>query len=385
MQKNHPDLFDFALSNQLGKSAPSVNVFELQERHEYELDDARIREIFTEKVYLQIIKSRAFQRLKDIHFLGAIDYTISTHRNSPYKRHTRFQHSLGVARLALQYAKATKKKRDEEVLCVVAALLHDIGHAPLSHSLESVFKSQFNISHHLSGDKIIRGDVDIPNGVSLNKILLNNGINPFEVMAIIPGASRERCTEVFRHAINIDTIEGILRSSTYIYEREHFCSPARVLSALISVINKKVSESEVDLLDRFWLLKNDVYSKFINNRFGVYADYISQQYMRDNYHKFTKHYYYGTEKSLKRDHSKLFENLKKLSKSQTFDQPLVSKIDCKIRNFTINSNHPLSSLNSIDKRYTKRATPFTYNYIKAEGELKSAINNSSRALFKEEG
>ena len=55
------------------------------------------------QLYRDVIDSSAFQRLRDIRFLGAIDYTFQP--NQYQKRHTRYEHSLGVAELALAYAK----------------------------------------------------------------------------------------------------------------------------------------------------------------------------------------------------------------------------------------------------------------------------------------
>jgi HD superfamily phosphohydrolase len=45
------------------------------------------------------------------------------------------------------------------------ALLHDIGHLPISHSLEPVFLSVFGIDHHHASEDIFFGRVAIGHGV----------------------------------------------------------------------------------------------------------------------------------------------------------------------------------------------------------------------------
>jgi len=64
---------------------------------------------------VELVATRAFQRLKSIRFLGGIDYLLVRAPNGAKGniRYTRFQHSLGVARLALQYCDARESSRVE--------------------------------------------------------------------------------------------------------------------------------------------------------------------------------------------------------------------------------------------------------------------------------
>ena len=84
-------------------------------------------------VYQSIIKTNAFKRLEGITFLGAIGLTEKVGKK---KDISRAEHSINVASLANKISKA--RNYDQELtkhLCV-AGLLHDIGHFPLSHSVE---------------------------------------------------------------------------------------------------------------------------------------------------------------------------------------------------------------------------------------------------------
>lgn len=88
---------------------------------------------------IPIIRDRFFQRLRNIKQLGFSEYVF------PGATHSRFIHSIGVMDIARKsFDKIFKThlgnseiKRIKETF-KLAALLHDIGHAPLSHSTESV-------------------------------------------------------------------------------------------------------------------------------------------------------------------------------------------------------------------------------------------------------
>ena len=77
-----------------------------------------------------------FQRLRRIQQLGLTNYVY------PGANHTRFQHALGALHLMEQVI-AVLRSKDQEITeeeaegVMIAILLHDIGHGPFSHALES--------------------------------------------------------------------------------------------------------------------------------------------------------------------------------------------------------------------------------------------------------
>ncbi len=90
---------------------------------------------------IAILDSRAYQRLRAIKQLGFAEFSF------PGATHNRFLHSIGVAHLAGQAFDSVCKKwhfskpevRDRlRAATRLAALLHDIGHGPLSHTSEEV-------------------------------------------------------------------------------------------------------------------------------------------------------------------------------------------------------------------------------------------------------
>jgi len=103
------------------------------------------KKIFNDPVYgfitigheliFDIIQHPYFQRLRRIKQLGMTDMVY------PGALHTRFHHAIGAMHLmglALNRLRSKKVEinNDEYLACMVAILLHDIGHGPFSHTLE---------------------------------------------------------------------------------------------------------------------------------------------------------------------------------------------------------------------------------------------------------
>jgi hypothetical protein len=90
-----------------------------------------------EALVIDLIDTAPFQRLRRIRQLGPAYLTFHGAESS------RFTHSLGVLQLARQALASLKRQAPEleaeEGLLDAAALLHDLGHAPFSHSGEEMF------------------------------------------------------------------------------------------------------------------------------------------------------------------------------------------------------------------------------------------------------
>lgn len=89
---------------------------------------------------MQVIDSPLFQRLRDINQVGLAMLTY------PAARHSRFEHSLGVASAAKIMCDKIDKNSDSFKIpeknrnaIILAALLHDIGHCFYSHLSETIY------------------------------------------------------------------------------------------------------------------------------------------------------------------------------------------------------------------------------------------------------
>jgi len=108
-----------------------------------------------EGLLIGLIDTPAFQRLRRIRQLGAASLTFHGAESS------RFTHALGVMELTrkafdlLAYRYPELLPHRATVLC--AALLHDIGHGPFSHTAEEIFKTH----HEYWTRRIIRDSPDV--------------------------------------------------------------------------------------------------------------------------------------------------------------------------------------------------------------------------------
>jgi HD superfamily phosphohydrolase len=113
-----------------------------------------------DRVIWDLIGTKEFQRLRRIRQLGT---TFLTFHGA---EHSRFNHSLGVYEIVRRivddvFAGRPEWKEEERLLTLCAALLHDLGHGPFSHSFEKVF----DLDHEDFTQAIIMGETEV------NKVL----------------------------------------------------------------------------------------------------------------------------------------------------------------------------------------------------------------------
>ncbi|OES44861.1 HD domain-containing protein [Domibacillus iocasae] len=107
-------------------------------------------------VIWDLIGTKEFQRLRRIRQLGTTYFTFHG------AEHSRFNHSLGVYEIVRRIVDDIFRGRpewnaEERLVSLCAALLHDVGHGPFSHSFEKVF----GLDHEEYTKRIVLGDTDI--------------------------------------------------------------------------------------------------------------------------------------------------------------------------------------------------------------------------------
>jgi uncharacterized protein len=120
-----------------------------------------------ERTLWKVVQIRPFQRLRRVKQLGFSDLVY------PGACHSRFAHSIGVFHTARQLMAVVRRLASEdqpsqEQKALAAALVHDLGHGPFSHSFEKVGKRlglKF-ANHETMSDALIRqGEVaEVLNG-----------------------------------------------------------------------------------------------------------------------------------------------------------------------------------------------------------------------------
>ena len=137
-----------------------------------------------------LLSTPEFNKLSHIKQLGL------AHLVFPGAHHTRFEHSLGVSHLAGRMANSLSLSDEESTIVEVAAMLHDVGHGPYSHTLEHILHERGGADHMHITEGIITGDYDIlsdeerslfPERRTVPEILESYGIDPKEVSSLIHG------------------------------------------------------------------------------------------------------------------------------------------------------------------------------------------------------
>lgn len=227
---------------------------------------------------LMIIKTAAFNRLYGISFLGAIDY--SDQNELTKKERNRAIHSLYVAGIANYVATKRNYNSDLKEHLVAAALLHDIGHMPLSHSAEPFIKEKFGYGHHELGNNLISGTCWVDSGLSK---ALNKNFDVSFIKGLLNFELKNDGHDIFSNKINADTIDGIVRCIEYKGKNKanHLNRISIAKAAFLDNIDM-TENKRLQILDNFWNTKHFVYQNFINTKHSVISDKISQIFFREN-------------------------------------------------------------------------------------------------------
>lgn len=164
--------------------------------------------ISIEEPFKSLIETEQFQRLRNIKQLGQ-SYLIY-----PSANHTRFEHSIGTFYLAQRvvekiiagdnFAFGGNDSRRNEFLA--AALLHDIGHYPFSHSIEKAIGVANGATHEEQAIKIIRT-------TEIGKILKKAKMDLGVVCDLIAG--KGKFGGLIAGQIDIDRLDYLKRDSYY--------------------------------------------------------------------------------------------------------------------------------------------------------------------------
>jgi HD superfamily phosphohydrolase len=148
---------------------------------------------------LPILDSPEVQRLRYIRQLG-FSYLVY-----PGAHHTRFEHSLGAMHLASLMSAQIELDREEHLMVMGAALLHDIGHGPFSHAIEGLSKEILGRSHTDVRNLVI--------GTPLGETLENTGISPADVCTMIEGT--HPMAGIIHGELDVDRMDYLLRDAHY--------------------------------------------------------------------------------------------------------------------------------------------------------------------------
>lgn len=168
---------------------------------------------------MDLLGTPEVQRLHSIKQLGF------AHLVFPGAHHTRFDHSLGACAIATRITEILELPTEEKELVTCAALLHDIGHGPFSHTLESILLERFGVDHVDLSEKLILGTYTIfdekealfIHAATLHQILEKYDANEKDIVGIIRGkpSKKSYLGQLLNSTIDVDQLDYLMRDAYY--------------------------------------------------------------------------------------------------------------------------------------------------------------------------
>ena len=222
-------------------------------------------DIKLEGLFLELIEAPEIQRLYDIKQLGF------AHLVFPGAHHTRLEHSLGTYHMASKAAEVLDFDKDEKEIITCAAFLHDIGHGPFSHTLESLIREALNVDHIDLTEKLIFGEhtifepyeLDYVGSSCVFDILDKNSINKREIASIIRGKTNKKpyLSQILNSSIDVDQLDYLIRDSYYTGVAYGLIDIERFLQTLIIEKNRlAVKKKGIGVVENILMARALMYS-----------------------------------------------------------------------------------------------------------------------------
>jgi HD superfamily phosphohydrolase len=220
---------------------------------------------------LDIISTWEMLRLRYVRQLGP------AHLVYPGATHTRFEHCIGTNFLAQKSIRVVNYCDDLDTACFVpfsqlldeyhqklfrtAALLHDVGHPPTSHTIEYALESWIGLDHLDLGEFLILNS-------SLTDVLIQNDIKPKDVVDLFRRQTKEPVmsllSEFLDHPLDIDKTDYLIRDAHFsgvqlgIFPAERVMLTNRVVRTrkgnyIRAFMLKAIHSLEALILSRNWM------------------------------------------------------------------------------------------------------------------------------------
>jgi len=252
----------------------------------------RIRDIIYGLVQLdeqevEIIDNTAFQRLRRIKQLALTDLVY------PGAMHTRFEHSIGVMQMATDMfdnivnkipdsscfkdirGDEEKRKRYRKIVRL-AALLHDVGHAPFSHANEELFPKKPDGRHYKHEDYSIAIIKEcFKNVIEDHVIGKEYGIKVSDIAYLLNDEKAPATKEliflrpIISSQIDADRMDYLLRDSVHlgvkygIYDKDRLIGSLRITNGddNIGIDEKSYYNAESLIIARYQMFSQVYYHK----------------------------------------------------------------------------------------------------------------------------
>jgi len=215
--------------------------------------------------FVDLLESPEIQRLYNIKQLGF------AHLVFPGAHHTRLEHSLGAYNIAYQISEMLDLDDEDKLEITSAALLHDIGHGPFSHTLESILMEKIGIDHIDVTEKFLLGEYEIFQDdekqviqiKSVNDILNENSIDKKGLVNIIRGKTHKKpfLSQMLNSTIDVDQLDYLIRDAYYTGVAYGMIDLERLLQTLTIYHNcLAVKRKGVSVLENILMARGLMYS-----------------------------------------------------------------------------------------------------------------------------
>ena len=221
---------------------------------------------FKSEFLYDLIDHKYFQRLRRIGQMGL------THFVYPGATHSRFQHAIGALYL-MQSAVAVLREKgieisdDEAEAMCAAMLLHDIGHGPISHSLERII---VDVDHE---------DISLETMELLNQEY--DGRLTLAIEIFKGEYHRKFMHELVSGQLDLDRMDYITRDSFYTGVAEGVIGYDRIIS-MINVVDNSlvVEEKALYSVQKFLVAREIMYKQVYLHKTSISAEVMLRQFFK---------------------------------------------------------------------------------------------------------
>jgi len=214
-----------------------------------------------------IISQPAVQRLRRIRQLAWTDYVY------PGATHTRFEHSLGVMHTATRLYDAIVERSSETLrselqytddglrrgrqLVRLAALLHDVGHAPFSHAAEELLPRDAGgarFTHEQYSAAVVR--TKLRSAIEDHPLAHNSGFTADEIASFLEGSKQARQSVFWRDLIDgqmdADRMDYLLRDSHHAGVQYGRFDLERVIATIVAIPDARGAAPRLGVSEGGW-------------------------------------------------------------------------------------------------------------------------------------
>jgi HD superfamily phosphohydrolase len=216
----------------------------------------------------RLLNAAEVQRLRRIRQLGMANLAY------PSADHSRYSHSLGVMETARKIIDQLRRSfaidEESETICLVAALLHDLGHGPFSHVFERV-----SGIHH---ERITQRVVMDPDSDVHRTLFQHDKLMPERVLQLLQcKPSRTFFCDILSSQLDADRLDYLLRDNHMTGSRYGDYDLGWLLHAFtidaatnrLAVTWKGISAVEAYLQSRYHMYRNVYFHKVVRSAEGM--------------------------------------------------------------------------------------------------------------------